>query len=155
MNGTVPDKWQEGIICPIYKNGDKMDTNNYRGITLQNVTCKIYGDILNTRLMKWIEINHKLCEEQNGFRSNRSCEDHIYALNSIVNMSLAEGKQVYSCFADFSKAFDRVDRNSMWYKLLKFGIKGRMYFAIKSLYANVKCSVKLSENVFTFPSPLA
>jgi hypothetical protein len=30
----LPQQWKESIIIPIYKNGDKADSNNYRGISL-------------------------------------------------------------------------------------------------------------------------
>ncbi len=128
----------------MYKSGDKYCADNYRGITLQNVACKVYADVLNRRLMKWMEINSKINDEQNGFRPERSCEDHIYLLKSIVNTSLAENKQVFGCYVDFHKAYDRIDRDSLWYKLLHSGIKGKIYHAIKSLYENVSCYVKLN-----------
>lgn len=32
----LPDKWEKAIIILLYKKGDKMNCNNYRGISLLN-----------------------------------------------------------------------------------------------------------------------
>jgi len=37
----LPDAWKESIIVPIYKKGDKTDSNNYRGISLLPNTYKV------------------------------------------------------------------------------------------------------------------
>lgn len=85
--GKVPIQWNTGVINPILKPGTDDDRNplNYRGITLISVPCKIYCTILNSRLSKWLENNDMLCDEQNGFRRDRSCEEHIHSLYSILN----------------------------------------------------------------------
>ena len=42
------------------------------------------------------------------------------------------------------KAFDNINRECLWFKLQKCGIKGNMLNSIKSLYENVTYAVKVN-----------
>ena len=127
-SGEIPTEWTKGIINPIPKS-DTQDARNplsYRGISLLSVPYKIYADILNQRLTKWLEENKLLVEEQNGFRKKRNCVEHIYTLYSIENNRKLSKQSTYVCFIDFKKAFDTVNRDLLWYKLMRIGITGRI-----------------------------
>jgi hypothetical protein len=46
----IPDDWTRGVICLIFKKGNRRDFNNYRGISLLNVAYKVYAKIITRRL---------------------------------------------------------------------------------------------------------
>ena len=147
--GQAPKEWTSGIINPIPKPGmnDDKCPLNYRGITLISVPCKIYCTVLNNRLREWLEDNECLCDEQNGFRRGRSCEDHIFSLYSILNERKISRKSTFVCFVDMKKAFDTVRWDFLWYKLQAVGIRGQFLTAIKSLYEDVRCAVRVNQEI--------
>ena len=47
-SGCFPDIWNQGLISPIYKSGDKLDPNNYRGICVSSNLGKVFCCIINS-----------------------------------------------------------------------------------------------------------
>src|SRR2546421_269774 len=45
----VPRDWMQGVIFPLYKEGDNRDPLNYRGITLLSIVGKVYNRVLTER----------------------------------------------------------------------------------------------------------
>jgi len=80
-NEQLSQQWNEGIICPVSKKGDRLNCNNYRPIILLNITYKIFAILLNKRLIENIE--NKLEDNQMGFPSNRSTIDNIFIIMQI------------------------------------------------------------------------
>lgn len=42
----ISDKWETGITYPIFNKGNPAETNNYRGIYLLDIGCKILTAII-------------------------------------------------------------------------------------------------------------
>ena len=107
----IPKDWMDGIVFPIYKEGDGRDPNNYRGISLLCILGKIYTAVLHVRLSRWCEVNGVIAEEQGGFRPGRGCVDQLYVLINILRNRV--GSKTYCCFIDLKKAYDRVWRGGL------------------------------------------
>ena len=144
---TVPSLWQQAIITPIPKSAgkDPYVPLNYRGISLLSCMYKMYSSLMNNRLNKYIDENNLVEDEQNGFRKDRSCVDHIFAVSSVIRNRLALKKHTFAAFVDFQKAFDWVDRDFLLYKLrVHYGISGRLYNAVRSVYSFASARIKLN-----------
>ena len=141
----MPNLWLKSIVKPIPKNLEKSPyvPLNYRGISLISCIAKIYSGILNSRVSAYLE-DSKILEEQNGFRKDRSCEDHIFVLSSLIKSKKAENKSAFPSFIDVSKAFDCINNDFLYYKLIKNNIGGKIYYAIQELYKETLSCVQLS-----------
>ena len=58
-----------------------------------------------------LEEQELIVDEQNGFRSERSCQDHIFVLDSIIRNRLAQDMPTFTAFIDLQKVFDCVNRD--------------------------------------------
>ena len=145
--GKVPSDWIKAMIKPIPKSSesDPRIPLNYRGISLLSCVGKLYTSMLNRRVSKFLNETNRLVDEQNGFRENRSCSDHIFTLHCITKDRQSRGKSTFITFIDFAKAFDSLDRQMMLYKMLQSGIEGDIYYTIKSRYENTISSVLLNK----------
>ena len=110
----------------------------------------MYTDILNVRFSKRIDENNIIVDEQNGFRRNRSCLEHINALYTVINKRKHQKQSTYVCFVDAKKAFDTVQRDCLWYKLMSLGIKRKILKAVQSLYTKVQLKEKEHKNTNGF-----
>ena len=125
--GKIPEEWSHGIINPILKNpkADARGPNNYRGTTITPSVYKLYCQILNHRLTAWSEVNNVLCDEQNGLRPGRCTIDQADNLTNVL-----EKLGTFTAYIDFSRAYDRINRELLWHKLSKMGNSGRFFSII-------------------------
>ena len=131
----IPDIWREAIIHPIPKEGYSTDPLKYRGLALQYCMYKILSHVINDRLVKAFEANDLIADEQNGFRKNHSCTHHLFTLTSLIRNKISE-RPVYTTFIDFKKAFDYMDRDLLYARLVEYGVTGSLLRLIQQMYAN-------------------
>ena len=145
--GYFPENWSEGYIIPLHKKGSISDVENYRGITLLSALGKLFSRLINNRLSNWAENYFILIEAQAGFRPGMSTVDNIFVLHGLITHFLNHGKKLYCAFIDYTKAFDYVVRDNLWFKLVKLGLRGNILDIIKSMYENVKSRVKFCNKI--------
>ena len=103
---------------------------------------KLFTRIINNRLYDWAENYHVFIEAQAGFRKCMSTTDNVFILHGLVSHMLNQGKKLFYAFIDFTKAFDYVVRDNLWFKLIKLGLRGNILDIIRSMYDSVKSRVK-------------
>ena len=61
--GIYPENWTDSIIQPLYKKNPN-DPNNYRGISLSDISGKLSSTIISRRLQMWVDMNDAIGEHQ-------------------------------------------------------------------------------------------
>lgn len=112
----MPFFFNVGIIKPIVKDTskDNNDAKNLRPITVSDCIANIYEKVI----IYEIEKTHTNDDKQFGFKKNSSCSHAIFTLKETIHFNLKNKKKVYVCAIDASKAFDKVNRNFLWYKMI-------------------------------------
>lgn len=153
-SGIYPESWSKGIVIPIFKQGDRHDPGNYRGITITSCMGKVFNSIMNKRLEDFLKSNNGIADEQIGFKEGCRTSDHIFKLKTIIDRYLGKSKKLFTCFIDLKKAFDSVIHPALILKLAKIGIGGKYISAIQSMYKNIRLHVKINNDEMTeaFPS---
>jgi hypothetical protein len=109
---TLRRNWTEGVMCPVYKKGDKLDCKNYRGICLLNVTYKVFAKILYDRLLPYANV--AVQHYQAGFQSGKSTTDQLFALRQILEKCNEFNITTRHLFIDFKAAYDTIIRNEVY-----------------------------------------
>ena len=131
--GILPEAWLIGNVIPIFKDkGSKSDPKNYRPITLLSCIGKIFTSILNDRLNVYFEQFTILNENQAGFRHGYSTTDHMFSLYALFELLCVKKKKLHCAFINFEKAFDFVQRNSLFFKLINNNINGKFIESLKT-----------------------
>ena len=94
--------------------------------------------ILQARLQQYV--NCELPDVQAGFRKGRGNRDQIANIRWIIEKAREFQKNIYFCFIDYAKAFDRVDHNKLWKILKKMGIPNHLTSLLRNLYIGQKTS---------------
>ena len=136
----MTEVWEESIVVPIYKKGDKTDCSNYMGISLLSTTYKILSNILLSRLTLYAGeiIEYHQC----GFRRRRSTTDHIFCIPQILEKKWELNETVHQLFMDFKETYDSVRSEVLYNILVVFGIPMKLARLVKVCLSEICSRVK-------------
>ena len=78
--GNSPDIWKDGLMALIFKNRDKLDPNNYRGICVNSNLGRLLCSITNSRLISFLTKHNVFVQRSIGILPNHSTSGRIYTL---------------------------------------------------------------------------
>ena len=121
---------------PNPKEGQCQECSNYHMIILVLNASKFILQILQTvhvlrmsRCSRWVS------------RGSRT-RDQVSNIHWIMELAREYQKNIYLCFIDYAKAFNRVDRKNLWKILKKIGVPDCVTCLLRNLYVGQEAAVR-------------
>ena len=114
--------------------------SNYHTMVLISHDSKVMLKILKAWLQQYM--NQELPDDQAGFRKGRGTRDQTANICWIIEKATDFQKSIHFCFADYVKAFDRVDHHKLWKILKEMGIPDHLTCLLRNLYAGQEVTVR-------------
>jgi hypothetical protein len=124
----IPIDWKEGHLIKIPKKGRsqsmfQLQRHNPPVSTRKDLKPSYFG-----------EIGRPSRYQQAGFRQDRSCTDQIATMRIIIKQSMEWNSPLYINFVDYEKAFDSLDRQTLWKLLRHYGVHQKFVSLIQNSY---------------------
>ena len=112
--------------------------DNYRPISLATAFSKIFEIVLLDRIQMYLVT----ASNQFGFKKGIGTDMCLYAMKEIVDNHRRMGGNVFMCFLDASKAFDRVNFHKLFEKMETRGIPKYVIRILEYWYTNQSMYVR-------------
>jgi hypothetical protein len=147
--GNWPDDFYKSIIIPLKKKPSAIECSDHRTISLISHASKIMLRILTKRMEA--KAYSYIGKTQYGFRSGCGTREAIGTVRTIIERSIEHDNDIYGCYIDFEKAFDRVNWKILMETLKKIGIDWKDRRLIQNLYINQSATIRI-ENIESDPA---
>ena len=129
--GEWPKDFTRMVMIPLQKKPNATECGDYRTISLIPHASKIMLKILTKRIES--KARNLIGRNQFGFRKGCGTREAIGTMRVLCERSIEHDNDVYICFIDFEKAFDRVNWVKMMDALKSIGVDWRDRRLIKEL----------------------
>ena len=147
-DGEMFDELLESTFIPIPKKPKANECRNYRTISIMSHTAKILLKVLLNRMKS--DLHQEINECQYGFMLGRATRNAVFVLKNLAERCIEVNKNLYCCFIDFSRAFDRVQHNILFELLSDLEFQDRDLRLVQSLYFKQNANIHLKDQLSNF-----
>ena len=127
-----PKQWKRANLIPTHKKNEKNLISNYRPISLLPICGKIFEKIILDNLYPYIFKNKFIHDKQSGYRRGDSTVKQLISITDEIYKAFDKRHEVRAIFLDISKAFDKVWKDGLIFKLKTIGIEGEVLNILSS-----------------------
>jgi hypothetical protein len=139
--GHVPVQFGLSYTIPLVKvNGctKSLSVDDFRGISISPVVSKIFEHCILRRFKNYFVSS----DNQFGFKKSVGCSHAIYTVRSVVDHYVSNGSTVNLCALYVSKAFDRMNHDGLFIKLMNRQIPTNLLSVLEDWLSRCSTFVK-------------
>ena len=136
--GEIPKQWLLSTFVLIPKKPNPRECSDYRTIALMSHTLKLFLKIIHKRIYRKLE--EEISSTQFGFREGLGTREALFGINVLFQRCLDINQEVYACYIDFEKAFDKVKHDKLHQLLVSKNIDSDDVRIISNLYWDQKAN---------------
>ena len=123
-----PDCWKVSPVVPVFKNlGEGSTAKNYCPVSLLFVVSKVFGKLVNNKIVDHLEKSGFFSDLQYGFRSSRSTAGLLTVESDRIARAFNSSGATRTVALNISKAFNRGCHAGLLHKFMGFQVR---YLAI-------------------------
>ena len=139
-SGNIPEDLSKSIFIALPKKPGATECELHRTISLMSVVLKVILRILMQRMRN--KIRPEIDKTQCGFMKDTGTRNAIFILRNICERAIEVNKDLYLCFIDFTKAFDRVRHTKLLNMLQNLDLDGKDIRMVRNLYWDQSAAIR-------------
>ena len=155
-NNFIPEEWKIATVTMIpKKNKNSSNPKDYRPISVTSCIGKLCERLILSRIIKFLNENNIIINQQSGFRKNRQTKDNLFHLIQKTLETLNRKKKVCAIFFDIASAFDKVWHDGLIFKMTELKFPEYLIIWCKNFLSGRIFKIKLNNafsiahNIFT------
>lgn len=147
-SGKIPQDLCKSVFIAIPKKHGAVKCELHRTISIMSHIIKVILRVIMERVRR--HINPEISTSQYGFKKDNATRNAIFTLRTISERLVDLNKDVYVCFIDYTKAFDKVRHNQLFDALKHLDLDGKDLRLIRNLYWEQTAAIKVEGEIGEF-----
>ncbi|KAK3769432.1 hypothetical protein RRG08_066439 [Elysia crispata] len=140
-SGTIPEDLAKSVFIALPKISGATECELHRTIRLMSHITKALLRVLMLRMRK--SLRPEIAKTQFGFVPDKGTRNAIFTLSMLMERCIEVQKDLYICFIDYSKAFDKVKHEKLFEILNQQDIDGKDLRVLRNLYWDQTAAVRV------------
>ena len=142
--GEIPTDLKKSVYIALPKKTGTVECEQHRTISLMSHLTKVMLRVLMNRMRN--KMLPEISETQFGFMADKGTRNAIFALRTLMERAIEVQKDLYLCFIDYSKAFDKVRHSDLFDILLRLSCDGKDLRVIRNLYWEQEAAIRVDND---------